>query len=79
MDNLNIKVLDHLGIVAGIIDEMGLVEIINEIPLIKPTFETVGLGYSAWFIYRYLLKADNRKEISADFNTLKEEILGKKS
>ena len=30
MDNLNIKDLDHLGIVAGIIDEMGLVEIINE-------------------------------------------------
>ena len=25
MDNLNIKDLDHLGIVAGIIDEMGLV------------------------------------------------------
>jgi hypothetical protein len=58
---------------------VGLVEIINEIPLIKPTFETVGLGYSAWFIYRYLLKADNRKELSADFNILKEEILGKKS
>ena len=30
MDNLNIKDLDHLGIVAGIIDEMGLVEIINQ-------------------------------------------------
>lgn len=30
MDNLNIKDLDHLGLVAGIIDEMGLVEIINE-------------------------------------------------
>jgi hypothetical protein len=30
MDNLNIKDLDHLGIVAGIVDEMGLVEIINE-------------------------------------------------
>jgi hypothetical protein len=29
MDNLNIKDIDHLGIVAGIIDEMGLVEIIN--------------------------------------------------
>ncbi len=58
---------------------VGLVEIINEIPFIKPTFETVGLGYSAWFIYRYLLKADTRKELSADFNTLKEEILGKKS
>jgi hypothetical protein len=27
MNNLNIKDLDHLGIVAGIIDEMGLVEI----------------------------------------------------
>jgi len=30
MDNLNIKDLDHLGIVAGIIDEMGLVEIVDE-------------------------------------------------
>ncbi|UXE60496.1 MAG: DUF4277 domain-containing protein [Woronichinia naegeliana WA131] len=30
MENLNIKDLDHLGLVAGIIDEMGLVEIINE-------------------------------------------------
>jgi len=30
MNNLNIKDLDHLGIVAGIIDEMGLVEIIDE-------------------------------------------------
>ena len=30
IENLNIKDLDHLGLVAGIIDEMGLVEIINE-------------------------------------------------
>ncbi|MEM6518576.1 MAG: DUF4277 domain-containing protein [Cyanobacteria bacterium P01_D01_bin.71] len=28
--NIQVKNLDHLGIVAGIIDEMGLVEVIDE-------------------------------------------------
>jgi hypothetical protein len=36
MDNLNIKALDYLGIVAGIIDEIDLVEIINEEVRIHP-------------------------------------------
>ena len=31
MENLTIKNLDHLGIVAGIVDELEIVETINEI------------------------------------------------
>ncbi|MEQ8463511.1 DUF4277 domain-containing protein, partial [Coleofasciculus sp. E1-EBD-02] len=34
-DTLKIENLDHLGIVAGIIDEMGLVEEVNKIVGIK--------------------------------------------
>ncbi len=30
LKNLGIKTLNHLGIIAGIIDEIGIVEIINE-------------------------------------------------
>ena len=30
LENLEIKNLNHLGIIAGIIDEIGIVEIINE-------------------------------------------------
>jgi hypothetical protein len=52
---------------------------INEIPLLAPTFEIIGIGYSAWFIYRYLLKASSRTELSNDFSSLKEQVLGQKS
>ena len=34
--NIQVKNLDHLGLVAGIIDEIGLVEIINEQVGIQP-------------------------------------------
>ncbi len=30
LDNIEIKNLNHLGIIAGIIDEIGIVEIVNE-------------------------------------------------
>ncbi|ABB57862.1 CAAD domain-containing protein [Synechococcus elongatus] len=51
---------------------------INEVPLLEPTFEIVGLGYSAWFIYRYLLKAESRSELLARFNALKKQVLGER-
>ena len=33
---IQVKNLDHLGIVAGIVDELGIVEIINELNGIQP-------------------------------------------
>ncbi|NJM58269.1 MAG: hypothetical protein HC857_13680 [Synechococcales cyanobacterium RU_4_20] len=50
---------------------------INEIPLLAPTFELVGMGTSSWFLYRYLLRASTREELSRDFGNLKKEVLGK--
>lgn len=52
---------------------------INEIPLLAPTFETIGIAYSVWFIYRYMLKASTRSELSSDFSSLKEQILGQRN
>ncbi|MBW4654854.1 MAG: CAAD domain-containing protein [Kaiparowitsia implicata GSE-PSE-MK54-09C] len=52
---------------------------VNDVPLLAPTFELIGIGYSAWFIYRYLLKASNRKELASDFNSLKSQVLGQRN
>jgi CAAD domains of cyanobacterial aminoacyl-tRNA synthetase len=51
---------------------------VNDIPLMSPLFELVGMSYSAWFVYRYVLKEDTRKELGEGFGALKEQVLGKK-
>ncbi|WP_421654853.1 CAAD domain-containing protein [Leptothermofonsia sp. ETS-13] len=56
---------------------LALLDAINDIPLLAPTFELIGIGYSVWFIYRYLWKASSRSELVNDFNALKDEVLGK--
>lgn len=56
---------------------LAILDAINDIPLLSSLFELVGMGYSAWFIYRYIWKAENRQELSSDFNALKQQILGK--
>lgn len=49
---------------------------INRIPLLPRVFELVGLGYSAWFTYRYLLFKENRQELISDVEDLKNKITG---
>jgi len=56
---------------------LALLGAINEVPLLAPTFELIGLIYSGWFLYRYLLKASNRQELFEDINSLKDQVLGK--
>lgn len=56
---------------------LALLDAINDIPLLAPTFELVGLGYTAWFVYRYLLRASNRQELGDEIKTLKDQIVGK--
>jgi hypothetical protein len=56
---------------------LALLGAINEIPLLAPTFELIGLIYSGWFLYRYLLKASNRQELFEDINSIKDQVLGK--
>lgn len=53
-------------IVAGLIGLRVVLTILislNDIPLLAPTFELIGIGYSAWFVYRYLLKASTRQDL----------------
>lgn len=51
---------------------------INDLPIFSSLFELIGMGYSAWFIWRYLLKASAREQLATDFNSLKEQVLGSK-
>jgi hypothetical protein len=51
---------------------------VNEIPLLSPTFELVGLGYTGWFVYRYLLRDANRQELMGNLVSLRDQVLGKR-
>ena len=62
-----------LKVLLGVIDEL------NDIPLLAPTFELIGIGYTVWFVYRYLLRSSNRQQLAQEIQALKEQILGKKS
>lgn len=55
---------------------LALLDAINDIPLIAPTLELIGIGYTAWFVYRYLLTAANRQELSNQVTSLKNQFLG---
>ena len=43
---------------------------INSIPLLPKVMELVGVGYSAWFVYRYVLFKDSRKELQSTVDDL---------
>jgi hypothetical protein len=57
---------------------LALLSALNEIPLVQPTLELVGLAYTAWFVYRFVVKAENRSELSEKYSGLKNQVVGKK-
>ncbi|MCX7593099.1 MAG: CAAD domain-containing protein [Fischerella sp.] len=56
---------------------LAILDALNDIPLVAPTFELIGIGYSAWFVYRYLLKASTRQELTNEISSLKSQVIGK--
>lgn len=57
---------------------LAMLSAINEVPLLAPTFELIGLSYSGWFIYRFVLKDVNRQELGENITALKDQVLGKR-
>ena len=55
---------------------IALLDAVNDIPLLQPIFELIGLFYSLWFAFRYLLKFDTRQELSQKFNSFKQRSFG---
>lgn len=72
--------LTTLGLIfAGVLTvklTFALLDALDDIPLLSPTFELIGFGYTAWFIYRYLLKASSREELGKEVSSLKDQIIG---
>jgi hypothetical protein len=58
---------------------LAVLDSLNDIPLVAPTFELIGIGYSAWFVYRYLLKASTRQELTSEITTLKSQVVGQET
>jgi hypothetical protein len=55
---------------------LALIDAINDIPLLSPIFEVVGISYSTWFIFRYLIKSSTRQELVAEISSLKNQFFG---
>jgi CAAD domains of cyanobacterial aminoacyl-tRNA synthetase len=76
------QLIVSLGLVFGAIVSvkltLALLSALNEIPLVEPLLELVGLGYTAWFVIRFMLKSEKRQEFYAKFSDTKESVLGKK-
>eukprot|EP00249_Psilotum_nudum_P000359 c11656_g1_i1 orf=193-735(+) len=53
-----------------------IVGAINSVPLLPKLMELVGLGYTGWFVYRYLLFKESRQELVSDIKELKDKITG---
>ena len=66
-----------VGAVVAVKVLLAILDALNDIPLVAPTFELIGIGYSAWFVYRYLLKASTRQELTHEITTLKSQVVGK--
>lgn len=62
--------------VVGLWVSSTMVGAINGIPLLPKVMELVGLGYTSWFVYRYLLFKSSRKDLIADVEELKAKIAG---
>lgn len=53
---------------------LALLDAINDIPLLSVLLELIGLGYGIWFIYRYLLTAATRQELSGEIQNFKKQV-----
>ncbi|PSB04819.1 CAAD domain-containing protein [Merismopedia glauca] len=77
----NQKPLITVGLILGAFVTLkvtlALLGAVNEIPLLAPTFELIGISYTAWFVYRYLLQASSRQELSQEVENFKSQFLGK--
>ena len=58
---------------------LAILAAINDFPLLSPLFELIGLGYTGWFVYRYLWKESNRQELKNELEALQSQIIGRDS
>jgi CAAD domains of cyanobacterial aminoacyl-tRNA synthetase len=76
----NQKPLTNIGLILAVLISLrvaqAVLDALNGVPLIQSTFELIGIGYTIWFINRYLLKAENRHEFWNQFEWAKRQVVG---
>jgi hypothetical protein len=55
---------------------LAVLDAINDIPLAQPVLELVGISYTSWFVFRYLIKDSTRQELLAEIDSVKKQFLG---
>jgi hypothetical protein len=74
------KPLTTVGLILvaglGVAVADGVLTRLNTIPLFAPTFELIGLGFTGWLTFRYLLYADTRHELLDAYDQVKDRITG---
>ena len=65
-----------LGLIVLLKILLAVLGAINDLPLLAPTFEFIGIVYVGWFTVRYLLDGSSRQELGDNINSVKERVLG---
>ncbi|KAB1219546.1 Protein CURVATURE THYLAKOID 1A, chloroplastic [Morella rubra] len=76
IENKSTVILYGGGAIVAVWLSSIVVGAINSVPLLPKIMELVGLGYTGWFVYRYLLFKSSRKELATDIEALKKKIAG---
>ncbi len=85
LDNFNIKfdledpypiLLFGTAALASLWFASAIAGSIDSIPIFPKLMEVVGLGYSLWFSFRYLIFKKNRDELATKIEDLKQQVLG---
>lgn len=75
------RVLVSIGLilVASIAVKLALamLDALSDIPLLAQILKLIGLAYTTWFVYRYLISTASRQELFEVINALKEYVLGR--
>ena len=53
---------------------LAVLDAINDIPLLGLFLELVGIGYTIWFVSRYLLTATSRQALTGELNNFKKQV-----
>lgn len=69
-------VLYGTGAIALLWIVSSVVNAVNGLPLVPKFLELVGLVYTSWFVYRYLLFKSSREELLTDIDELKKKVSG---
>ncbi|GER46369.1 protein CURVATURE THYLAKOID 1A [Striga asiatica] len=76
LENKPAAILYGSGAIVAVWLASIVVGAVDSVPLLPKILELVGLGYSGWFAYRYLLFESSRKELATDIDALKKNIFG---